>query len=170
MNNLKNLLKTPLSLQRIPKWIPTVLLIVAFIGFADATYLTVKHFENAIPPCSIGGCESVLTSIYAKIFGIPVALFGAVYYLTLAISLFIFFDTKKEIFLRIPILLSVLGLIATIYFSFLQIFVIKAFCLYCAISALTSFIIFGISVYVMKKFKESLSSSSNIESDVLIFK
>ena len=155
MKNLNKLLTTPLNLPQIPKWIPIVFIIVAFIGFADATYLTVKHFQNVIPPCSIGGCETVLSSKFSEFLGMPVALFGALYYLIIAISLFIFFDTKKEIFLRIPSLLSVFGLVAAVWFSSLQAFVIKAFCPYCAVSAVTSLIIFGISAYMIKKFRIS---------------
>jgi len=34
-----------------------------------------------VPPCALGGCEQVLASQYSKIFGIPLALIGAVYYL-----------------------------------------------------------------------------------------
>lgn len=156
MKTLKNLLKTPLQLQRIPKWIPIVLLIVAFIGFADATYLTVEHYQNKIPPCTIGGCESVLTSQYAQVLGMPVSLLGAIYYLIVIISLFLYLDTKKELFLRIPMLLSVFGALASLGFMYVMIFVIKAFCQYCVLSALSSLTIFGFSLW-------SLCSSQKVQ-------
>ncbi len=156
MNNLKNLLKTPLLPERLPKWIPILLILIALIGFGDATFLTVKHYQNVIPPCTIGGCESVLNSSYSEILGIPVSLPGAIYYLIIAVSLFIFLDTKKEIFLRVPVFLSVFGLLASLWFSFLQAFVIKAFCPYCAVSALTSFTVFGFAVYIFIKFRVNL--------------
>ena len=156
MKNLKHLLKTPLQLQQLPKWIPVALLVIALIGFADATYLTVKHYQNEIPPCTIGGCESVLSSAYATVAGIPVSLTGAIYYFLLSILLFIFLDTKKEIFLRIPLLLSVFGVLASIWFSFLQLFVIKAFCPYCVVSAITSTLIFAVAVYVFVRNKKEV--------------
>lgn len=127
------------------------MLIVAIIGFADATYLTVEHYQNTTPPCTIGGCETVLTSSYSNVAGIPVSLFGVLYYLAIAVSLIVFFDSKKEFSLRLPALLSVFGLLASIWFSILQLFIIKAFCPYCAVSAVTSLIIFIISVYILKK-------------------
>lgn len=153
MNNLKNLLKKPINLQLIPSWVPILILVVALIGFGDATFLTIKHYQNVIPPCTIGGCESVLNSQYAEVLGIPVALFGAIYYLLISLSIFIYLDTKKEIYLRIPLMISFIGLISSIWFTYLQIFVIKAFCPYCAVSALTSFTIFGFAVYLFNKSK-----------------
>src|SRR5574343_1271062 len=162
MNSLKNLLKRPISSQLIPSWIPVLIFISALIGFGDATFFTIKHYQNVIPPCTIGGCESVLNSVYAEVFGVPVALFGSIYYLIISLSLFIYFDTKKEIYLRIPLLISFVGLLSSIWFTFLQIFVIKAFCPYCAVSALTSFTIFGFAVYLFRKSKDTDIDTNNV--------
>lgn len=148
MKNLRNLLTTPLQLQRIPKWVPLILLAIALVGFADATYLTIEHYQNEIPPCTIGGCESVLTSQYSQIIGIPVSLFGSLYYFVLIVLLFLYLDTKKEIFLRIPVLFSVLGALASLGLMYIMIFVIKAFCQYCVVSALTSISIFCLSLWM----------------------
>ena len=73
------------------KYLPLGIGVLAFLGFLDAVYLTVLHYKNAIPPCTIAhGCETVLTSSYATIFGIPIALIGAGFYLTVLILLGIF--------------------------------------------------------------------------------
>ena len=158
MMNLKNLLTKrlsyllkPLQLEKIPKWIPIVLLVLAFIGFADATFLAAEHYRGVIPPCSIGGCETVLNSKYAAIFGVPVSLLGALYYLTIAVLLFIYFDTKKEVFLKIPLHISITGFIFSLYFMTVMFFVLKAFCPYCVVSALTSLSIFGFSAFGIYK-------------------
>lgn len=132
MKTLKNLLMT--RLHHVPKWVPLVLLLVAFIGFADATYLTVEHYQNKVPPCTIGGCETVLSSEYAIVLGVPVALLGAMYYLAILISIFLFMDMKKDMFLRAPLL-----------------FVIHAFCPYCAVSGLTTTVLFIILIHVFIK-------------------
>ncbi len=153
MKILDNVLKTQLNLQIIPKYIPIIILLFAIIGFSDATFLTVKHYQNVIPPCTIGGCESVLSSSYAKIFGIPVALMGAIYYLAILFSVFIFLDTKKEKYLRFPMMISFIGLLSAIWFSFLQLFIIKAFCPYCVVSAISSTAIFITAVYSIRKYK-----------------
>lgn len=142
-----------LNLNIIPKWIPIFLLIVALIGFADATYLTVEHYMNTIPPCAIGGCETVLTSSYAEIAGIPVSLGGSIYYFFIVLMLFMYMDSKKEIFLRLPLLASVIGFISSLWFMIIMVFVIRAFCPYCVVSALTSTTIFAVSIYTLIKFK-----------------
>jgi len=99
--------------------------ILAIIGFADAVFLTTQHYLGEIPPCSVvEGCETVLTSPYATILGIPVALFGALFYLA------ILFKPSR--------LLAFLGFLASLTLLYLQLFVIKAICLYCLISLVTS--------------------------------
>ncbi len=54
--------------------LPFLAAVVALGGLADSIYLTIKHFTGEKVPCSIvEGCEQVLTSSYAEIFGIPLA-------------------------------------------------------------------------------------------------
>ena len=140
-----------INLSLIPAWIPVVVFIVTLVGFADAVYLTVEHYSNVIPPCNIGGCETVLTSQYSQIVGIPVSLVGSIYYFCISVLLLMYIDTKKEIYLRIPFLVSIMGMLASLWFIYLMIFVIKAFCPYCAVSATTSTIIFVLAYYSVLK-------------------
>lgn len=151
MKNLKKLLKTPL--ERVPKWLPIVLLVIALIGFADATYLTVEHYSNKIPPCTIGSCETVLTSDYATVAGIPVALVGSIFYLFILVLSIVYLDIKKELLLRIIFLTTTLGFLVSIYFFILQALVINAFCQYCLVSAGTSTLLFLTSLYTFIKFR-----------------
>ena len=67
-------------------------LFVSFFGFLDATYLTINHYQGKIPPCSIVvGCEIVTTSRYSLFLNIPVALIGAIYYLTVFVLTVLYF-------------------------------------------------------------------------------
>ncbi len=138
MNNLKLLLTKPLQLQQLPKWIPVLILVLSLVGFADATYLTVKHYQGVIPPCAISGCENVLSSSYSEILGIPVALLGLIFYLLIIISIFIYYDVKnpaiKDICLKIVSILSFLGLLASLGFISIMLFVLHAICIYCMVS------------------------------------
>ncbi len=120
-----------------------VFFIVAGLGFIDATFLSVEHYRGEIPPCSLtGGCETVTTSEYSKIMGIPVAYTGALYYLIVLILLILYVDLRREIFIKGIFGLTTIGFLGSIYFTFLQFFVIKAICPYCLFSALTSTILF----------------------------
>src|SRR5688572_905883 len=68
------------SASPMPK-LPIAAAVVALAGLADSVYLTVKHIAAEPVPCSIiSGCETVLTSTYAEIAGVPLAAFGAAAY------------------------------------------------------------------------------------------
>lgn len=152
MNNLKQSLTRPLG--NIPRWLPIVVGIIALCGFIDATYLTIQHYMNSIPPCAAGSCELVLTSKYSQVFGVPVALGGSLYYLAVLVLVILYFDAKKEIYLRIGLYLTTAGLIASLAFLSLMAFVIKAYCQYCLVSAATSISLFVIAMFTLCKYRE----------------
>lgn len=146
MHRLKRVLK--LQLRHVSLKIAATLFIVALLGFVDAAYLTVEHYRNAVPPCTIGGCESVLTSSYSMAAGIPVSLIGAVYYLFLLIGIFAYFDMKKPDILKWTLALSIPGFVFTLWFIYLQLFVIKSICIYCMGSATTTTILFALTLWI----------------------
>lgn len=147
--NFKQQLQQPLQLS---KWVPIVMLIVALIGFADATYLAIEHLRGVSPNCSIlAGCEVVTSSKYSEIFGIPVALGGSVYYLSVFLLLVAYLDTKKIYFFRLVTLLTPLGLLASAWFVFLQLGILKAICIYCMGSAISSTVLFVLATVAVRK-------------------
>lgn len=132
-----------LQLQQFLSKYIIVFFIIAGLGFADATFLSVEHYLGVIPPCSLtGGCETVTTSPYSKILGVPVAYTGVLYYIAVLILLVLFFDLKKPIFVKGLFALTSIGFLFSLYFTFLQVFIIKAICPYCIFSALTSTLLF----------------------------
>lgn len=125
-----------------------IFFIVAVLGFADATFLSIEHYRGEIPPCSLtGGCEKVTTSEYSTILGVPVAYTGFLYYLAVLVLLVLFVDLKKELFVKGLFALTTVGFLFSLYFTFLQFFVIKAICPYCLFSAGTSTILFLLCVW-----------------------
>jgi len=127
----------------------------ALLGFVDATYLSAQHFLGAIPPCAIvSGCETVLTSPYATPFlGIPLALLGAIYYLIVFLLIIFYRETESELFLKIIFFLTTLGFLTTVFLIYLQVFIIKAMCLYCIFSAITSTTLFISSIVLLMNIK-----------------
>jgi len=151
--HLKRLLTRPLL--AIPNKLIIALLVVAVLGFADAAYLTLEHYSGVIPPCSIvEGCEQVLTSSYATIAGIPVALGGVIFYLLVLIGLFAYLEGKNEKLLRYSLILTAVGFLSTLYFLFIQAFVLKAFCLYCLGSATSSTLLFVLAIFIFSKYSK----------------
>jgi uncharacterized membrane protein len=142
-------------LTNIPFWLPITLGIVALCGFIDAAYLTIEHYANTIPPCVVGNCELVLTSKFATVAGIPVALLGTLYYLAILVLVIGYFESKKEVLLRTAMFATTLGLLASIWFFVLQAFVLHAFCQFCLISATTSTALFVIAGIGFKKYSKA---------------
>lgn len=129
-------------MRRLPRsWAVWGLPWLAAAGFLDALYLSVEHYLHRVPPCSIvTGCETVLTSRYATLLGIPVALWGALYYLvvfTLSVKL-----KNQPHFITLLILIVSVGLVISGVLLYLQAAVLQAYCLFCLISATVTLFIF----------------------------
>jgi uncharacterized membrane protein len=124
---------------------------VSVVGFLDATYLTIKHYQGSLPYCTIvHGCEKVLTSPYATIVGIPVALMGAIYYAVILIGLVAYLDTKRTDLLKATALGTTIGLLASSYFFYLQLAVIRYWCQYCIVSIITSTLLFVVGMFIYR--------------------
>lgn len=127
------------------KW-PFVAAVFAIIGIADSIYLAVHHYTAEPVPCGItGGCETVLTSSYAEISGIPIAAFGALaYFAAFSFAILAAFGNR--------VMWTLFGLQATamaavsLYLIYVQGFVLKAFCQFCLVSAATCLCLFLIFV------------------------
>ena len=110
--------------------------LVALVGLADATYLTVEHLTGQSVRCMVvSGCDEVLQSSYATVAaGVPVAAVGALAYFTVfSLATLAAYGYGGARRLLTP-LVAVMFL-ATLWFLYLQAFVIRAFCTYCLISA-----------------------------------
>lgn len=121
-----------------------IALILSIAGFFDASYLTILHYKNIIPPCTIAlGCETVLTSQFATIFGIPIALFGSLFFLTLIFLLLLGF-------LKYFKLLILSGVLVSVILIYIQAFILHAFCQYCLLNEAIIFAIFILSFRLRK--------------------
>lgn len=130
------------------------LLVLALIGFADSAYLTYEHYAKILPPCSTSvfvDCGKVLHSKYALVFGIPLALFGVGYYLMQVLLLRVTIVQKNSSLKKYLLILSTAGFLFSLYFVYLQLVILKAICLYCMVSALTSTLLFILSINFFEK-------------------
>lgn len=128
-----------------------VLATLDLVGLAIAGYLSIVELQGNLPSCGpLKGCEVVALSVYARVGGIPVAVFGV----ALSISLFILAIawTRSD---RIELLaahygLSLLGVVFELYFTYLELFVIGAVCVWCASYGLTLLVRFGVAIRVWR--------------------
>jgi uncharacterized membrane protein len=115
-------------------------------GLADATYLTVMALTGETAACNgQAGCFEVLGSAYSKVAGIPVAAFGvAGYFTAFTFAIFCVFNyprARKFFALTVGMLF-----LATLWFLYVQAFVLHAFCRYCLFSAAITFLLMGLVV------------------------
>jgi uncharacterized membrane protein len=129
-----------------------VAVVLSLAGIADAVYLTVHHYTGEQVPCGVtGGCEMVLSSAYATVYGIPLAFFGAIaYFIAFSIALLTAFGNFK--------LWNLFGIQATLmacfsaWLVYVQAYEIQEFCQYCLVSAGICFSLF-ITFMASKIFK-----------------
>jgi uncharacterized membrane protein len=123
-------------------------LILAGIGLVDSLYLTYVKLSNSYAICGpIGDCESVNSSSYAEIGGIPIALLGAGAYL--AIILLLLVEQREQFWAEYsPIFvfgISFAGTLYSAYLTYIEIFVLRAICPYCVISAIVLLILLALA-------------------------
>jgi uncharacterized membrane protein len=122
-----------------------LILILAFCGLADSAYLTQHELSGTPLLCNIqnfSGCNIVATSQYSHLFGIPLAEFGILFYSILFVLAALEIVIFDQLLRRALQALSLVGVISSLYFTFVQMFVIDAFCIYCLASAIITVLIF----------------------------
>lgn len=120
------------------------ILVLAFLGLADSAYVALQDMSGAPLLCSIenlSGCNIVAASPYSDLFGIPIAQYGVLFYAALfalaALELVVF----DRLLRRILQGFAVVGILASVIFTLIQVFLIEALCIYCLASAVITVLI-----------------------------
>jgi uncharacterized membrane protein len=107
-------------------------LVVALIGVGIAGYLTYVHYEGLKVLClSSGGCETVQSSRYAKLDGVPVAVLGLAGYIGILGTLLV----RGEMGRIAAFGIALIGFLFSMYLTYRELFTIKAICQWCVSSA-----------------------------------
>ncbi len=128
-------------------YIKPAVIALSVLGLIVSLYLTYLHYsEGQTAFCAEGSqCDEVRQSDFSTILGIPVALFGLLGY-ALIIVFSIISISKKRRWLLLYIL-ALGGVTFSAYLTYVELFVIKAVCKYCVISALIMTTIFLILLF-----------------------
>ncbi len=127
-----------------PPLLVVSLAVVALVGFIDAAYLTVEHFTGAAVRCwLVSGCDAVLTSSYATVGPVPLALLGAGYYAVILGLLVAYLDSHRGVWIRLAAVLTMVGLGISLALIWLQVAIIQSLCFYCLVSAASSILLAG---------------------------
>lgn len=120
-----------------------------FVGLCIASYLAVVAVGGGTPVCGpLHGCETVASSPYSRINGIPVGVFGVILSLFLMTAALAWWRTGSTWLLAAHYVGSLVGVIFETYFTYLELFVINAICVWCATYFVTLLVRFILSAYV----------------------
>ena len=117
-----------------------IFLAVALVGLAVSIYLAYAYVIAHKVACIGGGCEIVAASPYSRIFGIPQPIMGILFYLAVIFSTL---HHRAKAFL--PFLTAV-GAAYSIYLTWVEVSILHAICMWCMISAICTWILFGITL------------------------
>jgi uncharacterized membrane protein len=146
-----------MTVSRFRTTIYIVAAIVSLAGLADATYLSVQALTGETLGC--GGspdCFRVLGSSYAKVGRIPVAFFGVLaYFSAFTFATFAGFGYARARTFLIPTIGAMF--LATLWFLYVQAFLLHAYCRYCLFSAATTFLLAGLIIALPPRRDRSVS-------------
>jgi uncharacterized membrane protein len=138
--------------------------VLAMIGTFIALYLMLyKLGLIGTLTCSIGSCETVNTSRWARFLGLPVAAWGVVFYLDVLIVSLI---GIQPMLARNPVVSWLLvgwgavGVLFSAWLTYLELFRIHAICIWCVTSAVIVLMIFAISVADLRQILHTDSTAS----------
>jgi uncharacterized membrane protein len=107
--------------------------------------------------CAVGSCETVQTSRWATLLGLPVAAWGVGFYLTV-LALCLAGTTERWSASR-PISLALValtgwGVLFSSWLTYLEAAVIKAWCQWCVVSAVLTLALFVLAVMDWRETRE----------------
>lgn len=120
--------------------------ILAVVGMGLAIESTVAHYapaEHAF--CDINAtfsCSTVNSSKYSELFGLSVGIYGTAMYLFFLVAIIFYAKKPSEKLMTLLGAASIIGLAFSAYFTYIEAFVIYAWCLVCVASAITMTLIF----------------------------
>jgi len=135
---------------RAASWISWLGVSLAALGIADATWLTITHYTAKValvcPDTGIINCAKVTASSYSMILGIPVALLGLGFFVTmLLLQLPAAWQTKNSYLIWGRLALAASGILMVFWLVYVELFRLNAICLYCTGSHVLAFLLFVVT-------------------------
>ncbi len=131
--------------------------VLAIIGLIISGYLLFTYLTASPIICLNTGCEQVRSSPYAYLLKIPIPAYGALMYFGIVLLTLLRTMVSASLFIKatkLLFLLSAIGLLISAYLTYLEAFVIKAYCIWCVSSALVVFLIFLIASFELRRLNE----------------
>lgn len=137
--------------------------LLALLGLLIAIYLTLyKAGAIAEIACTVGSCETVQMSRWATFLGLPVAAWGIVFYVALlALALSGLQGSLADSRAVSVALVAVTGwgVLFSAWLTYLELFVIRAICQWCVVSAILVTIAFVVAWFDWRDQRRSSETS-----------
>lgn len=128
--------------------------LLAVAGLGIMVYLTSIPETNICYPS--GACQIIQQSEYGEILDVPVGLWGALGYLAILVTWSASLFGSSRLLSIVPwalLALTLLGVLFSLYFTFLEPFVIGATCPWCLTSAILMTILFWLSAETVQSLR-----------------
>ncbi|MBN1426739.1 MAG: vitamin K epoxide reductase family protein [Anaerolineae bacterium] len=137
--------------RRLPTWVDYLIPAICAIGMVVASYLAYIEITSTVAVCGpVGDCNAVNTSTYARLFGIlPIGLMGVGGYISILLAWLWGRFRSDRLSQSMPAILfglTLFGTLFSIYLTYLEIYVIRAVCMWCLSSAVFMAVLLLLSV------------------------
>lgn len=139
--------------DRIVNGLIRLFIAVAVVGWSASSLLTAIHFWVLPLPAGAQpeGPMQVMTSQWAYVGPIPLALIGAVYYIAMIAAGATWLHTKSRLIEQLLLPVTAMGVLASAVFVYLQLGPIGAICPFCMMSAVATTLLLLIEVVVRRR-------------------
>jgi len=119
------------------------------LGVLDSIYLLIYKFSSNDKLClGSGDCATVNYSPYSEIYGIPVSLLGVIGYAAIVAVLAL--ESRLRLLQEYGRLanfgMSLVGVLFSAYLTYVEAFILHAYCPFCVTSAIIITVIFIVSI------------------------
>jgi len=126
-------------------------LILSVLGLADATYLTIAHYVSTVtlacPETKFVNCAKVTSSSYSMIHGVPVAVFGLIFFaVMIVLQLPVAWKSTNQRLRSFRVMFAIVGIMSVFYLVYVELFKLNAICLYCTGAHILTFCVFAITL------------------------
>jgi uncharacterized membrane protein len=135
-----------------PRWAWPVGLLLALIGLGVAIYLTIQHYDTHLtlscPNTGIINCEKVTTSAQSRLFGVPVALLGLLYFVGMVpLQLPVAWRSGDPRIRYGRLLYCGSGIVFVMYLVYAEFVLIRNICLWCTSVHLITLTLFAVTAF-----------------------
>ena len=132
-------------------WLPWTAFVLCILGLADSGYQVYTHFTGSgLLGCSArtDSCVLVQNSVYAWLFGIPVAVYGAAFFaLMVVICSPPAWRSRLRLARQARTAAVVFGMIFVLYLIYRELVSLGQICEYCTSVHIITFLLFALLVY-----------------------